>query len=171
MTPKRTVPRPPPATAAGGRRSRSPREILAQHVAHAGLKHSRQRDTVLDVFLETTGHVSVDELTGRVHHRDPGIGHTTVYRTMKLLAECGVASARQFGDGHTRYELDRPGAHHDHLVCAACGSIEEFEDDEIEQMQLVIARRHGFLLEGHTFELHGRCSRCRAPRQAGRTVA
>jgi Fur family ferric uptake transcriptional regulator len=148
--------------AQGPEEARSPRERLAAHIRAAGLKRSRQRDRVVDAFLATTGHVSVDELAAAVHHRDPDIGHTTVYRTLKLLAECGVASPRQFGDGQTRYEVHRPGAHHDHLLCESCGSIEEFEDDGIEELQRAVARRHGFVLDGHTLELHGTCVRCRA---------
>jgi Fur family ferric uptake transcriptional regulator len=162
-------PRPQPRRARTG--PASPRERLAGHLRDKGLKRSRQRDTVLDVFLATTGHVSVEELTGEVRAGHPEIGHTTVYRTMKLLVDCGVASARHFGDGQTRYELDRPGGHHDHLVCERCGRIEEFEDDQIEELQRSEARRHGFLLQGHTLELHGRCARCRAGRSGGRTNA
>jgi Fur family transcriptional regulator, ferric uptake regulator len=167
--------RPPPTHPASRPRSRprsgpaSPRELLAGHLRQRGLKRSHQRDAVLDVFLATTGHVSLDELTGLVRGRHPEIGYTTVYRTMKLLAECGVASVRHFGDGQARYELDRPGGHHDHLVCESCGRIEEFEDDQIEELQRSAARRHGFVLEGHTLELHGRCARCRASRAGGRS--
>jgi Fur family ferric uptake transcriptional regulator len=154
-----------PATGAAAsprpRDRRSPRERIAEHIRTAGLKRSRQRDRVVDAFLSTTGHVSIDELLEAVHHRDPEIGHTTVYRTMKLLAECGVASPRRFGDGQTRYEMERPDAHHDHLLCEGCGSIEEFEDDGIEELQRAVARRHGFVLDGHTLELHGMCARCR----------
>ncbi len=146
----------------------SAREAIAAHLRRNGLKHSRQRDVVVDAFLRSTGHVSVDELTVRVRQRNPQIGHTTVYRTMKLLTECGVASARHFGDGQTRYEPERPGGHHDHLVCEACGAVQEFEDEEMEELQLAIARRHGFALEGHTFEIHGRCSRCGSARRDGR---
>src|SRR5512140_3512760 len=80
------------------------REILAAHVRREGLKQSRQRNTVLEVFLQTTGHLSVDEITARVRARDPEIGQTTVYRTMKLLADCGLATPQRFGDRETRYE-------------------------------------------------------------------
>jgi Fur family ferric uptake transcriptional regulator len=126
-----------------------------------GLKHSRQRDVVVDVFLGCAGHVTVDELGARVRERDPSVGQTTVYRAVKLLADCGLATAHRFGAGETRYEPARPGTHHDHLVCTRCGAIEEFEDDAIEQLQAAAARRHGFVLEGHVFELYGRCRACR----------
>jgi Fur family ferric uptake transcriptional regulator len=46
-------------------------------------------------------------------------------------------------------------------VCTRCGAIEEFEDEAIEQLQAAAARRHGFVLDGHVFELYGRCRACR----------
>ncbi len=110
------------------------------------------------------GHVSVEELVARVRRLDPRISVATVYRTMKLLAECGLAVPRQFGDGQTRYE---PATHqhpdaHDHLICTGCGTIVEFESDRISELQARVARRHGFEVQRRRLELYGRCSRCRA---------
>lgn len=163
MTPTR------PPRAARPDPHRAAREILSAHVRREGLKQSRQRNTVLEVFLTASGHLSVDEITARVRARDPDIGQTTVYRTMKLLAECGLATAQRFGDRGTRYERRSIDGHHDHLVCDACGAIEEFEDEDVEEWQRAIARRHGFALEAHRFELHGVCARCRA-RRRGRSA-
>jgi len=165
---RRTKGRHAPAGAPPSRSALSAREAIAAHLRRNALKHSRQRDTVVEVFLHCTGHVSVDELTARVRQRSPEIGHTTVYRTLKLLADCGVASPRHFGDGQTRYEPERPGGHHDHLVCEACGAVQEFEDGEMEELQRAIAQQHDFALEGHTFEIHGRCGRCGTARHDGR---
>ena len=90
------------------------------------------------------------------------MGQTTVYRAMKLLVGCGLATAHRFASGETRFERAQPGSHHNHLVCTCCGAIEEFEDKGIEQLQAAAARRHGFALDGHVFELYGRCAGCRA---------
>ncbi len=145
---------------------RGARERLAAHLRREGLKHSRQRDTIVDVFLGSPSHVSVEELFARVRARDPEVGQTTVYRTMKLLTDCGVAVAQRFGDREARYEPHAPEGHHDHLICSGCGAVQEFEDEAIEELQRSIARRHGFALDGHRFELHGRCPRCRAGRRS-----
>ena len=71
------------------------------------------------------------------------VGYATVYRRLKLLAECGVAHERRFGDGLTRYELADDVAHHDHLICVACGNITEFEEPRIEELQERVAREYG----------------------------
>ena len=133
---------------------------LAAHLARPGLKHSTVRNAVVDAFLATPGHVSVEELTAIVRQRGPAVGYTTVYRTMKLLAECGVAASHHFGDGQTRYERALEKVHHDHLICTDCGAILEFEDRAIEELQEAVARRHGFEVASHKTELYGRCAAC-----------
>jgi Fur family transcriptional regulator, ferric uptake regulator len=134
---------------------------LAAHAARTGLKHSRARDVVVDAFLATEGHVSVDELTAKVRGEAPAIGYSTVYRALKLLVECGVAAVREFGDGRSRFERVVDGTHHDHLICTECGEIAEFEEPSIEELQREVARRYGFEVVSHRMELYGKCPGCR----------
>ena len=132
---------------------------LARYLEEHSLKHTKQREAILEVFLEATGHVTSDDLYNRVRHRHPSIGYTTVYRTMKLLCEAGLASERHFDDGITRYEIAHE--HHDHLVCVKCGKIIEFECAMIENTQEEIAQRYGFRVLRHRHELYGHCDACR----------
>jgi len=143
------------------------REALAAHVLRLGLRRSRTRDAVVATFFAAPRHVSVEELSDRVRETDGGIGHATVYRTLRLLAECGLAEAHDFGDGVTRYEPVRGKSHHDHLVCTGCGAIVEFENLQIEALQREVARSHRFVADTHKLELYGRCARCRAGRRGG----
>lgn len=146
--------------------SGSPTSVLCAYIAEKGLKHSRQRDRIAETFFAMGGHVSVEELVARVRRLDPRISVATVYRTMKLLADCGLAIPRQFGGSQTRYEAAAGRAHHDHLICTGCGEIVEFANERIESLQTMVARRHGFAVESHKLELYGRCARCRAAREA-----
>ena len=77
---------------------REAEEMLLRHLKRVGLKHTEQRDTILRTFLETRDHLSIDELAQLVKKQDPKIGITTVYRTLKLLTECGLASEVAFHD-------------------------------------------------------------------------
>jgi Fur family ferric uptake transcriptional regulator len=127
------------------------------------LKSTQQRDLIVDVFLRTKGHMSIDELLGRVRRRNPKVGYATVYRTLKLMTEAGVAVSRQFGDGQTRFEVLEDTHHHDHLICTNCGLILEFENDAIERLQDEMANKlGGFTLVKHKLELYGLC-----PKAAG----
>ena len=125
-----------------------------------GLRSTNQRRVVTETFFESPGHVSIEELLAQVRNRDRGVGYATVYRTLKLLAESGIANERHFGDGVTRYEIAHLHDHHDHLICQECGKIVEFENERIERMQEQIAQEHGFLLRSHKHELYGVCVDC-----------
>ena len=154
----------PPDDRAGRRDGRrDPLALLGAFIQQRGLKHSRQRDVVAEAFFGLGGHVPVEAVVARARQRDPRVSVATAYRTMKLLAESGLAVARQFGDGQTRYEpsTTRHAEDHDHLICTACGEIVEFESERIAELQRRVARRHGFEVDSHKLELYGRCERCR----------
>jgi Fur family ferric uptake transcriptional regulator len=123
------------------------------------LKTTQQREAIVDAFLRSTGHVALEDLLSSARKRNPGVGLATVYRTVKLLEEAGLAHARQFGSGHTLYEVAGQRAHHDHLICQQCDHIIEFESDEIETIQERVARRLGFNITHHRHEIFGLCEK------------
>lgn len=125
-----------------------------------GLKSTHQRDLIVREFFRRHQHLTVEELLAKVRSADPTVGYATVYRTLKLLSECGLALKREFGGGRARFEHPTDH-HHDHLICMKCGKIIEFENDSIEEMQERVCRRHKFLLTSHKMELYGLCGRCR----------
>lgn len=133
---------------------------LKDHLHRQGFKSTAQRDTIVRAFFAAAGHVNLDELHRAVRQRNPRIGYATVYRTMKLLAECGLAVERHFRDGAAYYESGEK-THHDHLICERCGRIVEFEEDRIEALQAEVAVALGFEITGHKLELYGVCRACR----------
>ncbi len=137
------------------------RAELARYLDGMGLKHTKQRDLILLSFLGCNEHVSAEQLYQMVRSENASIGYTTVYRTLKLLVDAGLAQERRFDDGLTRYEVEH--AHHDHLVCLGCGKIVEFGSDEIEAAQDRVADVHGFKIVRHRHELYGHCPNCSQP--------
>jgi Fur family transcriptional regulator, ferric uptake regulator len=144
-------------------RSTEPKELKErwrEYLVGKRLNTTAQREAIVDQFFKTRDHISIDELLSRVRRRAPKVGYATVYRTLKLLVESGLAVERQFGDGQARFEVI--GDHHDHLICTKCGLILEFEDDEIERLQERIAQRlGGFSVIRHRHELYGMCPKAR----------
>ena len=137
------------------------RERLDEYMNKHGLRSTAQRRVVTEVFFKSTEHLSIEELLQKVRRKDEKIGYATVYRTLKLLKDSGLANERHFGDGVSRYEVAHEDAHHDHLICTECGKIVEFENDRIEQLQDELAAKHGFVLTRHKLELYGVCADCR----------
>src|ERR1700728_1128630 len=101
---------------------REAQPILHRHLKGVGLKQTAQGDTTLRTFLQARHHLSPDELHRLVQKKDARIGYTTVYRTLKVLAECGLASEVAFHDGIARYEHQYNRRSHHHMVCTECGS-------------------------------------------------
>lgn len=139
-------------------------EQFTLYLSGQGLRSTTQRDKILRVFVDAEQHVSAEELYLRIKEIHPGIGYATVYRTLKLLAEAGLADERRFEDAFTRYEFKASGNHHDHLICTQCGRILEFENERIEALQQDVARRNKFMVRSHKLELYGLCARCQKKR-------
>jgi len=115
------------------------REILA-----AGGKRSRSRAVVIEGFFRARDHITIEELTRSVRESAPGIG-----------------------GGARRYESNL-SPHHDHLVCRQCGTVIEFKDREIENLQDLVTRRHGFHPTAHRLEIYGFCRKCASGKSPGR---
>src|SRR6516225_2814805 len=149
---------------------REAQSLFYNHLRRVGLKQTAQRDTILRTFLETREHLSTDELHRLVKKKDPRIGYTTVYRTLKLLAECGLASEVAFHDGISRYEHQYNRRSHHHMVCTNCGSSVEFFSAEVEKLEQEIGRRYHYDTTRHTFQIYGVCEECRRKKSAERIV-
>lgn len=135
-------------------------EVFHRHIQRAGLKRTAQRDLILDVFLRTEEHLSSEDLYRLVQKEDPEIGQTTVYRTLKLLTDAGLAREVRFGDGRTRYEHNYKHPHHDHMICTDCGKTIEFFSAQLEAIQDEVASKHGFNISHHTLRMFGLCTDC-----------
>lgn len=131
------------------------------YLAKKGLKSTRQRDVIAERFFSTGGHLSIEELLNLARNDYPRVGYATVYRTLKLLTECGLAAERRFGEGQTMYETAGDTEHHDHLICLECGHVLEFHNDVIEREQERVARSFGFNVIRHRHELYGLCPKAR----------
>ena len=138
---------------------REEKEIFAAFLAKHRLKRSEQREAIVDTFLRSQSHLSVDDLLHLVQKRRPDVGRTTVYRTLKLLQSAGLAQELELR-GESRFEREYNRAHHDHLICQHCGEIIEFQSPEIERLQDEIAANLGFTIEGHRHNIFGRCRKC-----------
>ena len=137
-----------------------PLKVLEQHVTDRGLRMTRQRRTIAEVVLREDGHLNIDELYSAVRKVDKGIGYATLYRTLKLLTECGLVVSSHFGDGAMRFESAVNRTHHDHLVCVECGNIIEFENEQIEALQEEVCRSNNFKVTHHSLEIYGHCANC-----------
>lgn len=132
-----------------------------EYLLSQGLRLTNQRRLISQIFFAEQGHISAEDLYRIVQKSAPDIGFTTVYRTLKLLTDAGIASGKNFGKASALFEATALAPHHDHLVCTRCGKIIEFVNEHIEQLQQAVAHRHGFTMTEHSLEIYGICEECR----------
>jgi len=136
------------------------KQVFSEHIQNSGLRRTAQRDLILEIFLRTEEHLSSEDLYWLVQKKDSNVGHTTVYRTLKLLTEAGLAREVRFGDGKTYYEHHYNREHHDHMICTECGKVVEFFSPEIEELQVAMAEKYGFRPTHHSLRILGLCEEC-----------
>ncbi len=140
--------------------SKDTHSVFTKFLAEKSLRMTSQRELILKTFCKQKKHVTAEELYDILKKLDPSIGHATVYRTLKLLSEAGIARELNFGEGSVRYEPDLDREHHDHLVCVKCGENIEFLDEEIEALQKRVVTKYGYELVDHSLNLYGVCPKC-----------
>lgn len=136
------------------------KQIFLEHIQKKGLRRTAQRELIMEVFLKTEDHLSSEDLYWLVQKQDSNVGQTTVYRTLKLLTDAGLAREVRLGDGRTYYEHHFDHEHHDHMICTECGSVIEFFSAEIEQLQDEMADKFNFKPTHHSLRILGICEQC-----------
>ena len=127
---------------------------IVDKCAKRGVRLTDQRKIIAKVMSESNDHPNVDELHKRVNKLDTKISIATVYRTVKLFEEAGVVEKHDFKGNKARYE-QTTHEHHDHLIDVNTGEITEFVNDEIEKLQIKMAKKLGYELVDHRLELYG----------------
>ena len=136
-------------------------QTFQEHLGRQGLKLTRQREEILRCLMSAERHLGVEEMYAHLKKVDATIGRATIFRTVKLLQECGlVAEVSSYHNGGAKFELKADRPHHDHMICVECGRITEFQSPMMERFQDEAIRRHGFIALWHRHEIFGRCKEC-----------
>lgn len=124
------------------------------------LPFTRQREAVARALFGSGRHLSADDVAGRLRERGENVGKATVYRTLNLLVEMGLATEHDFNEGFKRYEMKVGATHHDHLVCTSCAQVTEFRRGELQELQDAVASAHGFTPYTRQLKIYGLCADC-----------
>jgi len=125
------------------------------------------RFKVLEAFLQVEKHVTVDDVVYQLKKNGWKLEPEFVKETLKLMCRFGFAHRSCFNNGLVLYEHRHLGKHHDHMICTKCRKIIEFEEDQIEQLQIKTAAAYGFHMLQHKLEIYGICADCLKERIQG----
>jgi Fur family transcriptional regulator, ferric uptake regulator len=131
------------------------------------LRLTEARAAIVEAALARQGHYPIEDLIADLKARGIRGSKATVYRTLPLLAEAGILEPAIVAGDAKSYETTFGRHHHDHLLCAICGRVVEFEFEAFEILQKEVASRYGFRLQGHHHELVGTCPDCLGKEAAG----
>jgi len=136
-------------------------EEFRQLIKENGLKFTKQRELVLKILYDNSGHFTPENIYNLIksNYPDITIGIATIYRTLTLLEESNMVNSISFGSKGKKYELGIKD-HHDHLICIECGRLIEFQDEIIEKRQEAISKKFDFKMTGHTMNIIGICKDC-----------
>ena len=118
-----------------------------------------QRQAVLTILEAATDHPTAADVFERVRALVPGIGAATVYRTLSLLVDQGLALELNLGDGSAA-RFDGNTDRHDHLVCSSCGSATDIDQALPARVLAELTARTGYAVTRYDLQFHGLCPRC-----------
>lgn len=143
-----------------------PTADFATRLHAQGYRLTSQRQLILDAVRQADDHVTPEEVYERVHRRNPAINRATIYRTLGFLCEMRLIHALYWG-GQMYYEIVDAQPHH-HLVCRACGGMEECEHDLVQLLVEAVEKKHRFTIDMDHVALFGLCRQCRGNRKKSR---
>jgi len=135
--------------------------LFARYLRDQGLPVTQQREAVAEVVFASEEHLSVDDIERGLRERGERIGKATIYRTLDLLVRSRLVEEHDFGEGFKRYEhrlSSRPV--HEHMICVECGTVTEFESNELYRIENRVRAEHHFLPVRRTLEIYGLCKAC-----------
>lgn len=126
----------------------------------AGLKTTLPRLRVLSILENSKiRHLSAEDVYKELLNEEDSVGLATVYRVLTQFEDAGLVIRHHFEGERSVFELNDE-EHHDHMICAQCGRVTEFFDQQIESLQEKVAEEHGFSIQDHSLTLYGVCRRC-----------
>ena len=118
-----------------------------------GLRFTKQRKAVWNELENSDDHYDADKIYENIKLKKVSVSRATVYRTLDVLAKNKFIRKLDVGDGRIRYEAKTSKDHHDHMICLETGKIIEFFDEDLENLQDKIAKKHGYKVIRHNHQL------------------
>ena len=115
---------------------------------------------VLKTFMGIQRHITVSELKEIMDRKRVTLTHERIRDLLVIAEGLGMAREQRFDDHEPRFEHLHPDEHHDHIICVKCRKIEEFEDQEIDNMLDSTVERLGYSPIRHRMEIYGICGDC-----------
>ena len=129
------------------------KNTLTSALKKEGLRYTNQRQAVWDEIKSNDDHRDAEQIYSALRNNNLNVSRATVYRTIDVLVKNRLVRKMDVGDGRSLYESRLDDEHHDHMICLDTGDIIEFYNEELEDLQDKIAKKHGYKVVRHVHQL------------------
>ena len=128
-------------------------ELLIEALKKEGLRFTEQRKSIWDEITSSDDHREAEDIFLSLRKKNINVSRATVYRTIDVLVKNNLVRKLDIGDAPSKYENKIDSHHHDHMICLETGDIIEFYNEELENLQDEIAKKHGYKVVRHVHQL------------------
>ena len=128
-------------------------ELLVDALKKEGLRFTEQRKFIWDEITSSDDHREAEDIFLSLRKKNINVSRATVYRTIDVLVKNNLVRKLDIGDAPSKYENKIDSHHHDHMICLETGDIIEFYNEELENLQDEIAKKHGYKVIRHVHQL------------------
>lgn len=139
---------------------RTAENVFREFLRDRGLKYTGERREIVQFVMRSNEHFEAEQLFFDIRQSARKVGKATVYRTLKLLVECGIVKEVHFSNKQVHYEHTYGQDPHDHMVCRRCGRIIEFDAADVVRLRNALAAQRRFHVLSHRFQIIGLCETC-----------
>ncbi|HVM51816.1 MAG TPA: Fur family transcriptional regulator [Acidimicrobiales bacterium] len=137
-------------------------EVAAQRLRAVGQRYTSGRRKVVDVLAQSGQPLTIPELLAAGDR----VPQSSAYRNLAVLEQAGVVHRLVTSGDFARFELAEDlTEHHHHLICAACGGVEDFIappslERSLHRAVTAVEDSTGFSASLHRLDLIGTCRAC-----------